>query len=84
MEDPKVSTNCVIAYSLWAASLAIWALAWLLDERYLASLSIIVAAAAATGTVRSYFVAQSRRTKAAIALLTTVNEPQGATVRTMR
>lgn len=74
MIDRKVSAGCVIAYALWAIALAVWGMAWVLHVRPLGDLSIIVSGAAATATVRTYFVGHLQRMKTAMAVTSVVGE----------
>lgn len=66
MFERQVSVSCLVAYSLWFAATVLWVLLWAWDSRPLATASIIVAMAAGTATIRTYFLAQSERIKRAL------------------
>jgi hypothetical protein len=72
----------VVAYGLWALSLALWCLAWLVDVAPLGQLALIVCGGAATATVRTYFVVLHQRIRTAMSVTATVQE--GGVVRPMR
>lgn len=82
MVDRNISISCVVAYLLWALALVVWTASWIASFASLGQLAIIISAAAATGTVRTYFVEQHQRMKAALAVTATVRE--SATVSPMR
>lgn len=68
MQDKPVNLGCLVAYTLWGSVLAI--VLWSIGSRdvYLATLGCALSAAAATATVRSYFVASNRMMRNAFEL----------------
>lgn len=68
MLDWKISVSGVVAYGMWVTSFGLWGASWAFEQEDLGRLSLIFSAAAATATVRTYFVAQSRRIKLALAI----------------
>lgn len=67
MVDRQISAACVVAYGLWFACLSIWGVAWVVDAAPVYALSIIFCGAAATATIRSYFIDQNQRIRTSIA-----------------
>lgn len=82
MVDREIRAGTVIAYLLWALSVTLFAVAWIVGDINVGRLSIIVCGAAATATVRTYFVAQSERIRAA--LIVAMTDDRTAQVRPMR
>lgn len=82
MIDREISAGTVVAYLLWALSATLCAVAWAVGDINVGRLSILLCGAAATATVRTYFVAQSERIKAA--LIVAVTERPDNRVRPMR
>lgn len=78
--DREISVSCVVAYLLWALSLAMWAAAWKLGPE-MRALAVMVCIAAATGTVRTYFISLGHRIKAAMAVTAVV---ENSSVRSLR
>lgn len=76
MVDREISAGAVVAYLLWALSLTLCAVAWVVGDLDVGRLSIILCGAAATATVRTYFVAQSDRIRAALIVAAT-EHPDG-------
>lgn len=66
MNEKQISVGCVVASLLWVAALGLWAASVVYDTRPLASMSIILAIAGGTATVRNYFVDQNKRIRNAI------------------
>lgn len=62
----SVSANCLCAYALWAAVGVLLGVSWAIGSDNVGRLAIIACGAAATATIRSYFVAQSRRIRNAL------------------
>ena len=60
MNDRPVNLGCVVAYALWAATVTLLGLSWLSGNLHLAGAACAVSAAAATATVRMYFVTSNR------------------------
>lgn len=72
MQDRTVSIGCAVAYGLWALSMLLLFGSWLVWDDHAADrmgqTALWAAAAAATGTVRCYFVAHNRLVRAAFEL----------------
>lgn len=79
MTDRQISAGCAVAYLLWAAVVALLGLAWLMDNDDLGRIGLASSAAAATATIRQYFVASNRLIRAAVGMTS-----MGDTVRPMR
>lgn len=79
--DKQVGMSCVIATALWVLSLAVWGVAWAFDHEHLGRLSIIICGAAATTTVRCYFIEQYAKFKAAMVVTRAVQSEQ---IRSLR
>lgn len=68
LTDREVSIGCVVAYVLWGCVLLLLTLGWWLDEPHLGQFGLAASAAAATATIRSYFVRQNRMMRNAFEL----------------
>lgn len=81
MKDQQISAACVWAYGMWVGAFAIWGVSWAVDLPEVRCLSIIAAVAAATATIRSYFIDQYQRLKAmqTRTTVTAVIDPSGVT-----
>ncbi len=78
--DRAVSVGCVVACGLWAAAVALLVVSWLTTDDIGLSLGIgrtlmVVVSAAATATVRVYFVAHNRVMRSVLAVRDSVDEP---------
>lgn len=82
MIDRDIRAGTVVAYLLWALSLTLCGVAWAVGSLDIGRLSIILCGAAATATVRTYFVAQAERIKAALAVTAIARE--SGSVRSLR
>lgn len=80
--EVSVSAGCVAAYLLWALSLTLCMIAWFVDSMDVGRFSLIVCGGAVTATIRTYFVAQHYRIKAA--LIVAATEPPPALVKPIR
>lgn len=70
MKDGQVSfsVGCAIAWALWALSMTTLIIAVAFHVHELAAVAIVTAVAAGTATLRTYFVAQNRLLRRAIAM----------------
>lgn len=75
--DRDISATCVMAYGLWAMSVALWAVAWALHMSELGQLALIVCGGACTLTVRSYVVTLTQRMRTVMAVVKTVDPDRG-------
>ena len=72
---------CVAATGLWGLSLALWLASYIAGDQGIGQLAIIIMGAAATMTVRAFFVELNRKVKTAV----TLNRQAAATpVRSLR
>lgn len=60
MQDRSISLGCFAAYGLWTAALALMIGGTLLTEYTPQNWGLVCSAAAATATIRQYFVRQNR------------------------
>lgn len=60
MTDRTISASCVAACGLWALSVMVIGTGWIVGDAHLGQMGLAAAAAAATATVRGYFVTQNR------------------------
>lgn len=60
MTDRDVSFGCVVAYVMWTLVVVLLAIAWALDDEAIGRTALALSAAAATATIRSYFVRQNQ------------------------
>lgn len=60
MTDRDVSFGCVVAYAMWALVVVLLVLEWTLECESIGRTALALSAAAATATIRSYFVRQNR------------------------
>lgn len=69
MTDRSVGMGCVVAYGLWTLVVLLLAAAWLLFDdviaQHLAWTALATSAAAATATIRCYFVNANKLLRAA-------------------
>lgn len=82
MVDREISAGTVVAYLLWALTFTLCIAAWVMGDINVGRLSIITCGAAVTATVRTYFVIQSERIRAA--LIVAATERPESRVRPMR
>lgn len=64
MTEREISVECLARWAMWLMALALVGVGWLLQNTHPANLGIVIAAAAATLTVRGYFVRMSRTIRA--------------------
>lgn len=60
MNDRTVNLGCVVACGLWSAAAVLLALSWATGNLQFAGAACALSPAAATATVRMYFVASNR------------------------
>lgn len=60
MTDRDVSFGCVVAYAIWALVVTLLAIAWAVESEALGRTALALSAAAATATIRCYFVRQNQ------------------------
>lgn len=82
MIDREISAGIVVAYLLWVLTVGLCIAAWVADDINVGRLSLLLCGAAVTATIRTYFVTQSERIKAA--LIVAATEQPGGRVRPMR
>lgn len=70
--DREISAGVVVAYLLWTLSFTLCVVAWVADNLDIGRLSILLCGAAATATVRTYFVRQAERIRSALAITSVV------------
>jgi hypothetical protein len=68
MTDRSINLGCVVAYALWAAMVLFLGLGLILDDAHVGQVGLGAAAAAATATVRSYFVRSNQIVRNTLAL----------------
>lgn len=73
----SISTGCLIAYGMWVVAVALLIVGAWVDNRPTSSFGLVVAAAAATATVRTYLSQQTR-------LLTAAYQAGRESVRSLR
>jgi hypothetical protein len=66
--DRSINLGCVVAYALWAAVVLFLGLGLLLDNPHVGQIGLAASAAAATATIRSYFVRSNQIMRNTIAL----------------
>jgi predicted membrane-bound spermidine synthase len=66
--DRSINLGCVVAYMLWAAVVLLLGLGLILDNAHVGQVGLAAAAAAATATIRSYFVRSNQIMRNSIAL----------------
>lgn len=66
MTDRTVSLGCLAAWAMWCVVAVVLAVAFLLDDQALGQCGLGGSAAAATATIRCYFVRQNRLVRAAV------------------
>lgn len=64
----EIRTNLTVLASvvLWFAAGSIWLISWIIDERYLSALSILIVAGAATLSIRSFILRQAEEIRTAL------------------
>jgi predicted MFS family arabinose efflux permease len=65
MQDRQFSASSLAASFGWTVAVGVWLVSWIVNESHLGQFAIILALAAATATVRMFFIGQSRRMRAA-------------------
>lgn len=83
MLDKEISASCVVAYGLWLLSIGLLVASWFVPGGDVGRTAIIVCGAAATATIRTYFIALSRRVRAALIVATT-ESGEASRMRTVR
>ncbi len=68
MTDRAINLGCVVAYLLWAAVVMFLLAGLLMENEHVGQVGLATAAAAATATVRSYFVKSNQIMRNALAL----------------
>lgn len=68
MTDRSVSIGCMVAYSLWVATLGLLVAAWITGDWRVGHTALASSAAAATASVRQFFVHQNKMLKRAFEL----------------
>lgn len=68
MTDRSINLGCVVAYALWASVVLFLGLGLILDDPNVGQIGLAAAAAAATATIRSYFVRSNQILRNTIAL----------------
>lgn len=63
--DRTISACSVVAYGLWVLSVLMIGTGWIVGNAHLGQMGLAAAAAAATATVRGYFVSQNRMIRTA-------------------
>jgi len=66
--DRSINLGCVVAYMLWAVVVSFLALGLILDNAGVGQIGLAASAAAATATIRSYFVRSNQIMRNSIAL----------------
>ncbi len=68
MTDRSINLGCVVAYALWAAVVLFLGLGLILDNAHVGQIGLGASAAAATATIRSYFVKSNQIVRNTMAL----------------
>lgn len=68
MTDRSINLGCVVAYSLWAAVVLFLGLGLIMDNPHVGQIGLAASAAAATATIRSYFVKSNQIIRNTLAL----------------
>jgi hypothetical protein len=68
MTDRSINLGCVVAYALWASMVLFLGMGLILDDANVGQVGLGAAAAAATATIRSYFVRSNQIMRNSIAL----------------
>ena len=68
MTDREISAGCVVAYGLWVCVVTLLATAWAVNSEGLGRVGLAMSAAAATATIRSYFVRTNKMIRSAFEL----------------
>lgn len=64
----NISLGCVAAYGLWAGAVMLLGIGMVIDSLYVQNWGLALSAAAATASIRQYFVRQNRMMRNAFEL----------------
>lgn len=62
----RTNLTAVCSAVLWVLAVALWAISWVVDQRYLSSLSLLVVTGAATLSIRSFMLHQAEEIRTAL------------------